>query len=207
MSVDAEAGLGLLPPGSEDLTPAKRRLYEVALELFGRESYHAVSIRDIANALGQQPSAIYFHVASKQELLFEIAIIGHRAHYERLRDGLMDAGADPADQLLAVMKAHVRQHLDYPALARLTNRELRALTPENHAAVLAIRNQAEQIIRDVIERGTRMGAFNPDADPFLDARAMAAMAVRLPEWWTPESEYSREQLIDRYARYALKLVS
>lgn len=206
MSVDAEAGLGLLPPGSEDLTPAKRRLYEVALELFGRESYHAVSIRDIANVLGQQPSAIYFHVASKQDLLFEIALIGFRAHYEALRDGLMDAGADPRDQLLSVVRAHVRQHLDYPALARLTNRELRALTPEHLAAVLAIRNQSEQIIRDVIERGGRMGAFT-DTDPFLDARALAAMAVRLPEWWTPESDYTREQLIDRYARYALKLVS
>ena len=47
----------LLPPGVE-LPPAKRRLYETALELFGRDGYNAVSIRDIANALGQQPSAL-----------------------------------------------------------------------------------------------------------------------------------------------------
>lgn len=205
MSVDAAVGAGLLPPGL-DLTPAKRRLYEVSLELFGRDSYHAVSIRDIATALGQQPGAIYFHVSSKQQLLFELATIGHRTHYEALRDGLMDAGADPRDQLLAVIKSHVRQHLDYPALARVTNRELRALTPEHLAAVLAMRNQSEQIIRDVIERGTRLGEFK-DTDPFLDAKAIGAMAVRLPEWWTPESVYSREEVIDRYSRYALKLVS
>ena len=205
MSVDAAVGVGLLPPGL-DLTPAKRRLYEVSLELFGRDSYHAVSIRDIATALGQQPGAIYFHVSSKQQLLFELATIGHRTHYEALRDGLMDAGADPRDQLLAVIESHVRQHLDYPALARVTNRELRALTPEHLAAVLAMRNQSEQLIRDVIERGTRMGEFK-DTEPFLDAKAIGAMAVRLPEWWTPDSLYSREQIIDRYARYALKLVS
>src|SRR6059058_1915133 len=103
MSVDVVTAVELLPPGL-DLSPAKRRLYEVALELFGQQGYHAVSIRDIANALGQQSSAIYFHVPSKQELLFDLALIGHRSHYESLRDALMGAGADPRDQLKAVVE-------------------------------------------------------------------------------------------------------
>ena len=59
------AALGGLPPGVE-LSPPKRRLYEMALELFGEQGYHAVSIRDIANALGQQSSAIYFHVRASK---------------------------------------------------------------------------------------------------------------------------------------------
>lgn len=205
MTVEVAAGVELLPKGL-DLTPAKRRLYETALELFGRHTYHAVSIRDIAAALGQQPSTLYFHVTSKEELLFELASIGHRTHYEALRDALMDAGADPRDQLDAIVGAHVRQHLDFPALARVTNREMQALAPNHLAAVLTMRNQSEQLIRDVIERGTRMGAFR-DTDPFLDAKAIGAMAVRLPEWWTQETPYSREKIIDRYTRYALKIVT
>ena len=205
MTVDVEVGLGLLPPGL-DLTPAKRRLYETALELFSRDTYHAVSIRDIATALGQQPSTLYFHVSSKQDLLFELAVIGHRTHITALRDALMDAGADPLDQLRCVIEAHVRQHLDYPALARVTNRELHALSDEQRASVLVIRNQAEQIIRDVIERGVRLGAFST-TDPFLDVKAIGAMGVRLPEWWTRDNEHSREEIIERYATYALKLVT
>ncbi|MCU1673487.1 MAG: TetR family transcriptional regulator [Frankiales bacterium] len=195
----------LLPSG-HDLTPSKRRLYEVAIELFGQQGYHAVSIRDIATALGQQSSAIYFHVSSKQDLLYELAVIGHQAHYEALRDAVMDAGADPRDQLTAVARAHVRQHLDFPSLARLTNRELRALSSEHHQAVVAIRSQAETLIVDVIQRGVRLGAF-PTTDPLLDAKAIGAMGMRLPEWWTPDSPRSREEIIERYAGYALKVVS
>lgn len=205
MTVDVTTGAALLPPGL-DLTPAKRRLYETALELFSRETYHAVSIRDIAAALGQQPSTLYFHVNSKQDLLFEIAIIGHRTHITALRDALMDAGADPRDQLRCIVQAHVRQHLDYPALARVTNRELHALSDEQRDNVLVIRNQSEQIIRDVIERGARLGAFSTD-DPFLDVKAIGAMGVRLPEWWTRDNEHTREDIIERYSRYALKLVT
>ena len=205
MAVDVTTGAGaLLPPGL-DLTPAKQRLYEAALELFGRHTYYAVSIRDIATALGQQPSTLYFHVDSKQELLFEIALIGHRAGFASLRDALMDAGADPRDQLRCVVQAHVRQHLDYPALARVTNRELHALDEAQHDSVMVIRNQSEQIFRDIIERGARLGAFLA-ADPFLATKAIGAMAVRLPEWWTPESPYSREQIIERYSQYALNLL-
>jgi AcrR family transcriptional regulator len=201
---DSTQALDLLPPGV-DVSPSKRRLYEASLELFGKEGYHAVSIRDIATALGQQSSAIYFHVSSKQDLLFDLAIIGHKAHFESLRDALMDAGTEPEDQLRAVVAGHIRQHLDYPSMARVTNREMRALAPEQLAAVLAIRTQAEQIFIDVIERGVRMGVFS-STDAFLDGKAIGAMGIRLPEWWTPASPRTREQILERYCDYAVRLV-
>jgi AcrR family transcriptional regulator len=200
-----KTAVGLLPPGV-DLKPAKLRLCEVALELFARDTFHAVSIRDIASALGQQPSSIYFHVGSKQDLLYELAQIGHRTHLATVRGALLDAGADPADQLRAVVRAHVRQHLDYPALARVTNRELHALSEGQRASVLELRDQSEQIFRDVIGRGGRLGTFRT-TDPFLEAKAIGAMGVRLPEWWTPASAQAPDEIVERYAEFAVKMLS
>lgn len=197
--------VGLLPPGLE-LTAAKRRLYEVALELFGNEGYHAVSIRDIAEALGQQPSAIYFHVNSKLDLLFELEMIGHRMGFEALRDALMDAGSDPREQLAAVAHAHMSFHLTYRALARVANRELRSLADDQRRVVMALRGQAEQIFIDVVERGVRMGTFHA-ANAFLVGKAVGAMGVRLPEWWTPDGPVSRREVLEQYVEYALKLVA
>lgn len=188
------------------MSDAKRRLYETAMELFGREGYHAVSIRDIANALGQQPSAIYFHVESKQELLFELALLGHQAHFDAVRDALMDAGADPHDQLRAVVTAHVSGHLVYPSMARLTNRELRALPQDRLDTVLTIRTQTEQIFIDVLERGVRMKKFNVD-DTWLCAKAIGAMGVRVPEWFGPHTPRTADEIITTYVELALKLVA
>src|SRR3954447_24347314 len=193
MMAEVTAGADLLPAGL-DLKPAKRRLYEAALELFSRDTYHAVSIRDIAAALGQQPSTLYFHVGSKQDLLFELAVIGHQTHLTALREALMDAGSDPRDQLRCVVQAHVRQHLDYPALARVTNREMHALDEAQRETVLAIREQSEQILRDIIERGARLGAFT-SSDPYLEVKAIGAMGVRLPEWWTRDRKQTRDEII------------
>lgn len=204
-STAVDDGVVLLPPGVE-LTPTKRRLYETAMDLFGRHGYHAVSIRDIATALGQQPSAIYFHVQSKQELLYELALIGHRSHYEALRDALLDAGSDPFEQVEALVAAHVGGHMTYPSMARLTNRELGALTPEQLQVVLGLRQQTEGLFIDVLDRGVRMKVF-PQLDTFLAAKALGAMGVRLPEWWAPGGARSREQIIETYTAFALKLVS
>jgi AcrR family transcriptional regulator len=205
VSVEAVETTGLLPPGV-DLPPAKRRLYETAMGLFGKHGFHGVSIRDIATALGQQPSAIYFHVSSKTDLLFELALIGHRTHFKRLQDALMDAGADPVDQLRAMMHAHVDGHMEYPSMARLTNREMAALPPDQLRTVLTIRGQTEQLFIDVLDRGVRMGVFAA-TDTFLAAKAIGAMGIRLPEWWSEDGPRTREQICEHYVGYALKLVT
>lgn len=194
----------LLPEGL-DLSPARRRLYETALQLFGDLGYHAVSIRDIGEALGQQPSAIYFHVESKLELLYELAVIGHTSHQASLRAAVLDAGRDPRHQLVAIVRAHVSTHLDFPAMARLTNREMRALPPAQLDQVLGIRTHSEQLFIDIVERGVQLGEFDAP-DPFLAAKAIGAMGVRLPEWWTPASPRSADEIRDRYMDFALRIV-
>lgn len=204
-STERALGSDLLPPDVQ-LTDARRRLFETAMELFGRDGYHGVSIRDIATALGLQPSAIYFHVASKQELLFELAIIGHEEHLKRLREALLDTGADPVEQLRALMTAHVWGHLAYPSMARVVNKEMGALPDDQLRTVLAIRGQMEQTFVDVVERGVRLGVFHVE-DTFLAAKALGAMGVRLPEWWTPDSGRSADEIIDHYVAFALKMVA
>ena len=194
----------LLPDGL-GLTPAKRRLYEAALRLFGEHGYHAVSIRDLASALGQQPSALYFHVDSKERLLFDLALIGHRMHRDALRAAAAAAGEDPTAQLLAVFQAHLRVHLDHPAIARLTNRELGALAPDHLAEVLVVRQESEDVFVRVLERGMREGAF-PVTDAFLVGKALGALGIRLPEWWAPDGPRSRQEVLDQYSAYATALV-
>ena len=205
MTRSARPVTSLLPPGVE-LPPARRRLYETALRLFGEHGFHGVSIRDIAAELGQQPSAIYFHVTSKTDLLYELALIGHQAHFQRIQNALMEAGNEPLDQLRAVVHAHLDGPMEYPSMARLTNRELGALPPEQLRTVLTIRTQTEQLFIDVLDRGVRLGAFRV-ADTFLAGKALGALGIRLPEWWTPDGPRSREQVLEHYLDYALRMVT
>jgi AcrR family transcriptional regulator len=195
---------GLLPARPE-LSAARARLFGTAVVLFGQRGYHGVSVRDITDALGQKPGAIYAHVQSKQELLFEIVRIGHSEHRDRIRAALLEAGTEPVDQVTSVVRAHVLVHLAYPALARVSNHEFRFLDERQVQAVLAVRSESELMIYDVIERGRRLGEFTVD-EPALAMAALGAMGVRAAEFWTTSSSFSATQVADAYADFAVKLL-
>ena len=192
-------------PDVTGMSNARRRLYTTALLLFAEHGYHAVSVRDITDELGQQPGAFYAHARSKQELLAELVRIGVTEHRDRLRAAVLEAADDPVEQLRALVRAHVLVHLEYPALARVFSREVRSLDPEQQASLAGIVSEARLELLAVIARGQTTQVFG-DVDTVLVATVLGDIGVRLPEWWTPEFPRTRDQIADTYAEFALKLL-
>jgi len=194
----------LLPPrATADGT--HRRLLEEALLLFGQWGFNGVSVREIAKASGIRASSVYGHLESKEQLLFQLTFIGHEEHHEVLRQALLEAGAEPVDQITRLVHAHVRFHATYPLLARVCNRELTALARESRDKVLTVRHQSEQLILDVIERGIRLGAFDVP-DPWLAYAAIGSMGIRVAEWWG-QVDYAVDDVADAYAEFASRLLT
>lgn len=196
--------LPVLPPrATSDGT--HRRLLEEALARFGRSGYHGVSVREIAKAAGVQASSLYSHLESKEHLLFELMMIGHQEHQQLLLDALLDAGNEPEEQVRALVRAHVLLHATYPMLARICNREMESLGPENQQKVGAVRRQSVQLFVDVIDRGKRLGVFDV-ADPWLGAAAIGGMGIRIAEWWSPELPYNVGDIVAAYCLFATRLL-
>jgi AcrR family transcriptional regulator len=175
------------PPDQELLPPrasvdgTHRLLLEVALVRFGARGFHGVSVREIAQAAGIRASSMYAHLSSKEQLLFELMLLGHEEHQASIRDALLGAGAEPVDQVRAAVGAHVAFHARYALLGRVCNREMAALSPASRDRVLTVRHQSEQLCMDVIDRGVRIGVFHV-ADPMLAAAFILAPGLRLAEW-------------------------
>ncbi|MEU0545354.1 TetR/AcrR family transcriptional regulator [Nocardia sp. NPDC005978] len=195
----------LLPAGA-DLSGTRRRLFETALLQFGEQGYHAVSVRDLATALGLQPGAIYTHVSSKQQLLYELVEMGHRYQRDLLEDVLLGTGPDPVEQVRALARAHVLLHLRYRELAGVTHREFRSLTVEQQQQLYAIRGETERMFLNVIERGVRLGSFTV-SDPWLSVAAIGAMGIRAAEWWTPQAPFDADKVADTFAGFAIALLT
>ena len=193
-----------LPAGLE-LSPARMRLFETALTLFHERGYYGVSVRDITEALGQNPGAIYAHVSSKQALLCELVVIGHRALDAEIRSAIAAAGDDPVEQIRAIVRAHVSLHLELPALARVINIEFRYLEPHQTEGILAIRAGTELMVIDVITRGRELGVFSND-DPYLALNAISAMGSRSAEWWSANLPFTAAHVAERFADFAVRIL-
>jgi AcrR family transcriptional regulator len=211
MQQEAELAHALLPPrATSDGT--LRRIYEQALVLFAERGYHGVSVREIADACGIKASSIYAHLPSKEQILHDLVLMAHEEHRDALRDALLGAGSDPADQLKAVVGAHVRTHAEYALLATVGNQELRALSPETVEEIQAIRDEDLRIFTDVIERGIRLGAFRCP-DPFLATAIIGSAGIRVAVWFPAASTmfkaagpYTVEQVVEAYSEFALRMV-
>jgi AcrR family transcriptional regulator len=179
------------------------QILEVALALFARHGFHGTSIRDIGKALGLKPANLYDHYASKEHVLAELVRLGHDEHLRALRTALVAAGGAPADQLRALVMAHVRTHAEYAMLAVVANNELHALSRELAAPAMALRQQSEALLRDVIERGVAARVFSPP-DALLTAAAIGGMGLRVAHWYRPDLPI--DHLTSTYAELALRMV-
>ena len=193
-----------LLPARPELTPARRRLFETALRLFGERGYHGVSVRDIVGELDQHPTAIYAHVSSKQDLLFALVRIAHEELRDRVRLALLEAGTAASAQLRAIVMANALTHLELPELAQITASEVRHLSDEQRAVLDVLRNDLGALLRDVVERGIAQGAFTP-ADPVVALYAITTMGVHVHDWWTP-AKGSPHQVATAQADLALRIM-
>jgi AcrR family transcriptional regulator len=195
----------LLPP-TPGFSQARRRVFQAAIVLFGERGYHAVSVRDIAAELGLKPMALYTHAKSKQDLLFEIVKIGFETHRAALGEALLEAGSDPLDQIRALCAAHVRVHLQYAALARVTNREVGQLDERFATQLEQLRAESVRAFQDVVARGQRLGVFLDD-NPVLLIHAIGGFGVRAPEWWSPETGISADEVVAGFTAFAERILT
>ncbi|HLZ65710.1 MAG TPA: TetR/AcrR family transcriptional regulator [Aliidongia sp.] len=86
-----------------DGRPTKEKIRHAALALFVERGADAVSLRDIAEAVGIRPSTIYVHWASREALVTELFVEGYGAYGARVAAAIADA-----DGFAAKLEAAIR---------------------------------------------------------------------------------------------------
>ena len=136
-------------------TPAPRQdnrrqqLLDTAAHLFRQHGYHATSMRDIASAVGMLPGSIYYHFASKDELLVTVYREGVSRIAERL-DAAVAGKKEPWQQLEAACIAHLQTLLDHSDYAQVVIRVLPDDAPAVRVRLAALRDQYEERFKDLV---------------------------------------------------------
>jgi AcrR family transcriptional regulator len=116
----------------DEHSEAKKRVLDVAEQLFMERGYTAVTLRDIAQALNIKQASLYYHVAGGKEALFvevlERSLARHRAG---LQAALAAAGDSLRDKLMAAAEWLFSQPpMDF---GRMIHSDLTVLSPEQAA--------------------------------------------------------------------------
>ena len=125
------------------------QLLDTAARLFRQHGYHATSMRDIASAVGMLPGSIYYHFASKDELLVTVYREGVSRIAERL-DAAVAGKKEPWQQLEAACIAHLQTLLDHSDYAQVVIRVLPDDAPAVRVRLAALRDQYEERFKDLV---------------------------------------------------------
>jgi AcrR family transcriptional regulator len=153
-----------------------------AVKVFNERGYDGTSMEDLSRELGITKSAIYHHVAGKEELL--------RLAVSRALDGLFAVLDD-----ISMM--------DAPAITRLeelTRRSVLLLVAElpfvtlllrvrgntkTERRALARRREFDAAVASLVTQARDEGDLRPDVDPALIARLLYGMINSVVEWYRP----------------------
>src|SRR5699024_9564403 len=144
-------------------------LLRVAVRLFNERGYDGTSMDDLARRLGITKSAIYHHVASKEELL-GMAV-------DRALDGLFAVLAEAGERDGRAIDA--REHLVRGSVEVLVEQlsfvtlllRVRGNTEVERFA-LARRREFDRAVTELVQRAESEGDVRPDVDPAVTSRLL-----------------------------------
>jgi TetR/AcrR family transcriptional regulator, cholesterol catabolism regulator len=136
----------------------KQRIYEAAATLFRDKGYNATSMRDLAMSVGIEPSSLYSHIKSKEELLSEICF----ECGQRFLDGVKEISSKRNNieiKLSALIHLHVKIAQDDITSMTVFNDEWRHITEPELSLFKQMRKKYEDDCLAIINMGIEEGIF------------------------------------------------
>lgn len=165
-----------------------------ARRLFARQGYAAVSMRQIAAAVGVQAGALYAYTPDKQALLADLL----ESHMQDLLAAWSDdSGANPLARLERFVRFHIDFSLDSPDAVFLSYMELRNLTPENFTRITNLRGRYEVALEEILRDGVAAGTMRIE-DPKLTTLALIAMLTGVTNWYREGGRLDRARIAQIY---------
>ncbi len=172
--------MGALAQVSDDSAPTQERVLAVAARLFRLKGYRMTTTREIAAELGIQKASLYYHITSKEDVLYRICLESMGEHIEGLRVTMAD-GKDAVGRLDS----------DRNAVALL---ELRALDPKRRATVVKMRDEYESTLKGLIEEAQQDRVVRPDVDAKYLTLTLLSVINWTIFWLRPNGPLRPDQL-------------
>ena len=151
-------------PADAGAAESRRQILDVAARLFRREGYAATTLRAIATECGMKAGSLYYHFASKDELMLEVLEIGVQRVFDAVRDAV--SSLPPGTGLAATLGCAIEAHLRGLLLAHdFTSANIRIfgqVPPHVRDAHKQLRQRYERYWRDLLADLQKRGEIGAD---------------------------------------------
>lgn len=183
----------------------RQRILDAAAEVLADRGYADARLTDIAARAGMQAGSLYYHFASREELVEEILRLGIEKSWDHVAAavGRLPSAATPIDRLAAAIRAHTTAIVGLSAYASAQARIVGQLPNDLARAHRKGMRAYGAYWHDLFEAAQQAGQVSGDVD-LLVARMLTFGAMNwTSEWFTARDPDEVERLADQAVRLFL----
>lgn len=175
----------------------REKVIDAAAALFADKGFGAATTRELADRLSIQRASLYHHIASKDQILFEICELAMTQGLDEIR---MALDAIPESDALTRLRTLIATHLH----TSLNNRdrhltmllEFRSLHGDERGHLITLRGQYEAQIDEVIVLAQQEGRIRADIDATHLRIVLLNMLNWSLTWYTADGTFTPITLAD-----------
>jgi len=190
-------------PTAQSDTPTVDRLLDTAAGLFWEKGYAATTTREIAAALNIQQASLYYHMASKEDLLYQIFESSLQQFLTDVPVAVQRA-SDPRERIRVLIRVHIVTLLRYQKRNMTMLTELRALSSKHRSEVVTLRERYAAFVRSTLEDAQANGGIRSDIPAAYLSLALLNMLNWTARWYRPDGAQPPAAVATAFSDYLIR---
>jgi AcrR family transcriptional regulator len=183
-------------------TPRTKEIIAAAAKLFKEKGYHATTIQDVADDVGMLKGSLYYHIKSKEELLYLVTQEPIRELIERQKK-LMESRLSPQQKIVNFIRSHLQAFDEnYPHMFVFLQ-EKASLAGPVQAEVAGIDFRYETLLEAILQEGMERGIFRQELDLKMMAFSVLGMCNWMFKWYSKGGRLSIDAIAHNMAEIVL----
>lgn len=185
------------------ISPTRLRVLQVAASLFADRGFSGVGVNEIGEATGLGRGALYYHISSKEDLLYDIttAYMSDLINEGRV---ILSSEPNPTERVRKLSRALMMAISEHLSEMTVCFRELHALTDERRRSVTSLHGDYQDIWTRTLADGVATGEFKPT--PSVVLKGLLGMYFYSFLWLTPRGPENAAAIGDSFADVVLNSV-
>jgi AcrR family transcriptional regulator len=180
-------------PSRASQAPISTRLLDTAAALFAKKGYALTSTREIAARVGIQKASLYYHIETKEDLLYDIC----KSSLKQIQGDVaaaLQAASNPLERTGILMRTHIESMLRDQDRHSAALTDMAYLSTERLGEVTALRDSYESLVRSVLDEAQTAGALRQDVPVKYLCLALLGLLNRVLVWFRPNGPLSPDRI-------------
>lgn len=182
-----------------EISPKKQLIFQTAAEMFKEKGFNATSIRELASRVGLEPSSIYSHIKTKEDLLVGICM-PVATYFTKGMEEINAADTSYKKKFRDLIGLHLNLVYENPASATVFNDEWIFLPEEKLAEFLSMRRDYEKKFKKILLEGKKNGKFE-----FQNVDIVFSFILKTLNWsYEAVNKYKKNELLESITQLLIK---